>query len=198
MNQVLERCGHRNLTLNSTHAAFNLYVSLGFTKEAVVYQRQGEASLRLPTLPALEGELSELPSDRLEEITRLDSRAFGANRERLLRLLSEDASVWVLKRGSEIVGYSMKREFGNGHVIGPIVAKSDGDALHLAAVHLKDLAGQFVRVDTREETGAFAEFLRESGLGVYETVTTMSKGRHFLNRTNNEPWIYGLASHALG
>jgi len=67
MSQVLERCGHRDLCLNSTRAAYNLYVSLGFTKEAIVYMRQGEAPLRLPTLPALEGELSELASVVREE-----------------------------------------------------------------------------------------------------------------------------------
>jgi ubiquinone/menaquinone biosynthesis C-methylase UbiE len=36
-----------------------------------------------------------------------------------------------------------------------------------------------------------------SGLGIAETVTTMSKGRRFLNREDNGPWVYGLAGHAL-
>ena len=44
MDLVLERCGERNLSLNATHAAYNFYVSLGFTKEAIVYQRQGEVA----------------------------------------------------------------------------------------------------------------------------------------------------------
>jgi GNAT superfamily N-acetyltransferase len=197
MDQVFERCGNRNLSLNATHAAYSLYVSLGFTKEAIVYQRQGEVAPKLPALPALEGELSELSSDRLKEITALDTRAFGTNRERLLALLSEDASIYTLRRGGEIVGYSMRREFGRGHVIGPIVAKNDHDAIHLAAVHLKDLTGLFARVDTREKDGIFAEFLQQSRLGLVDTVTTMSKGRPFLNRENNEPWVYGLAGHAL-
>ena len=112
----------------------------------------------------------------LGEITALDTRAFGTNRERLLALLSEDASISTLRRSGEIVGYSMRREFGRGHVIGPIVAKNDHDAIHLAAVHLKDLTGRFARVDTREKDGIFAEFLQQSGLGIAETVTTMSKG----------------------
>jgi GNAT superfamily N-acetyltransferase len=197
MDQVLERCGDRNLSLNSTHAAYSLYVSLGFTKEAIVYQRQGEVTPKLPEVAALEGELSELSSDKLQEITALDTHAFGTNRERLLALLAQDASLCVLRRGSEIVGYSMRREFGRGQGIGPIVAKNDHDAIHLAAVHLKHLTGRFVRVDTREKDGIFAEFLQQSSLGVYETVTTMSKGRRFLNREENEPWVYGLAGHAL-
>jgi hypothetical protein len=102
-----------------------------------------------------------------------------------------------LSRGGEIVGYSMCREFGRGHTIGPTVARNDQDAVHLTAVHLKELAGRFARVDTREKDGAFAEFLQQSGLGIAETVTTMSKGRRFLNREDNGPWVYGLAGHAL-
>ncbi|RWD47980.1 GNAT family N-acetyltransferase [Mesorhizobium sp.] len=197
MEQVLEQCGERNLALNATHPAYPLYISLGFTSEAIDYMRQGQVVPQtLPPMPALDGELSDLPSDRLGDITALDARAFGTNRARLLALLSDDASIATLSRGGEVVGYSMCREFGRGHVIGPIVARSDQDAVHLTAVHLKKLAGRFARVDTRERDGVFAEFLQQSSLGVAETVTTMSKGRRFLNRESNGPWVYGLASHA--
>jgi GNAT superfamily N-acetyltransferase len=197
MEQVFERCGDRNLTLNSTHAAYHLYLSLGFTKEATVYQWQGELVSPPPPVPALAGELSSLSPANIGEIAALDERAFGTNREKLLTLLSEGASISVLRRGGEAVGFSMKREFGRGHVIGPIIASNDCDAIHLTAVHLKDLVGQFVRVDTREQMGLFADFLQQSRLGMTDTVTTMSKGRRFLNRKQNEPWVYGLAGHAL-
>jgi GNAT superfamily N-acetyltransferase len=198
MEQVLEQCGDRNLALNATHAAYALYVSLGFTSEAIVYMRQGEIPKTLPQMPPLDGELSELTGDRLKEITALDARAFGTNRSSMLALITEGASIATLSRGGEIVGYSLCRDFGRGHVIGPIVARSDQDAVCLAAVHLKKLAGRFARVDTRERDGAFAEFLEQAGLGVDDTVTTMSKGRRFLHRERNEPWVYGLAGHALG
>jgi GNAT superfamily N-acetyltransferase len=198
MDQVLEQCGNRNLALNATHSAYPLYVSLGFTSEAIVYMHQGEAAQTLPPMPALNGELSELPGDRLSEITALDARAFGTDRAELLALLAENAAIATLSRAGEVVGYSMCREFGRGHVIGPAVARNDQDAAHLTAVHLKKLAGRFTRVDTRERDGVFADFLEQSGLESAETVTTMSKGRRFLNRESNEPWVYGLAGHALG
>jgi GNAT superfamily N-acetyltransferase len=197
MDQIFEQCGDRNLSLNATHAAYPLYVSLGFTSEAIVYMRQGEAPQTLPAVPPLDGGLSDLPSDRLNEIAALDARAFGTDRAKVLALLAEDASIVTLSRGGEIVGYSMSREFGRGFVVGPTVARNDQDAVHLTAVHLKRLAGRFTRVDTRERDGVFAEFLQQSGLGVAETVTTMSKGRRFLNRVDNGPWVYGLAGHAL-
>jgi GNAT superfamily N-acetyltransferase len=197
MDQVLEQCAAHNLALNATHVAYPLYVSLGFTSEAIVNMRQEVAPQTLPPLPPLDSELSELPSDRLSEITALDARAFGSDRSRVLALLSANASISVLSRGGEIVGYSMRREFGRGFVIGPVVARNDHDAVHLTAVHLKKLAGRFTRVDTREKDGVFAEFLQQCGLGIAETVTTMSKGRRFLNREDTGPWVYGLAGHAL-
>lgn len=197
MEQVFERCGDRNLTLNSTDAAYHLYLSLGFTKEATVHQWQGEVVSPPPAVPALDGEMSSLPAENIQQIAALDERAFGTRRQKLLALLSEGASICVLLRGGEIVGYSMKREFGRGYVIGPIVASNDRDAIHLTAVHLKDLVGRLARVDTREQMGPFADFLQQSRLGMNDTVTTMSKGRRFLNRKENEPWVYGLAGHAL-
>ena len=48
MDQVLEQCGDRNLALNATHAAYPLYVSLGFTSEAIVYMHQGDGPTNTP------------------------------------------------------------------------------------------------------------------------------------------------------
>jgi GNAT superfamily N-acetyltransferase len=197
MEQIFERTGDRNLSLNSTDAAYHLYLSLGFTKEATVFQCQGDVVASVPVLPALDGELGPASAEDLEEIAALDKRAVGIDRHKLLALLSEDASICMLKRRGEIVGYSMNREFGRGRVIGPIVASNDCDAIHLTAVHLKNIVGHFARVDTRGQTGPFADFVQQSGLNVSDTVTTMSKGRRFLNRKDNEPWVYGLAGQAL-
>jgi GNAT superfamily N-acetyltransferase len=197
MEQIFERTGGRNLSLNSTDAAYHLYLSLGYTKEATVFQCQGDVVAKVPVLPVLDGELGPASAEDLEEIAALDERAVGINRHKLMALLSEDASICMLKRRGEIVGYSMNREFGRGRVIGPVVASNDGDAIHLTAVHLKNLVGRFARVDTRELTGPFADFIQQSGLNVSDTVTTMSKGRRFLNRKDSEPWVYGLAGHAL-
>lgn len=197
MDQVFERCGNRHFSLNSTRAAHGLYLSLGFKDEATVYMYQGEVVSTLLAVPALNGELSELTSDRLGEIATLDARAFGMDRQRVLELLAENASIFVLKRNGDIVGYSMKREFGRGHVVGPVVAANADDAIHLTAIHLESLRGRFARVDTREADGPYPDFLLQSGLLVAETVTTMSRGRPFLNRVEGEPWVYGLAGHAL-
>jgi GNAT superfamily N-acetyltransferase len=197
MDQVFAQCGNRNLSLNATRAAYGLYHSLGFIKEGVVHLYQGEVSPTLPALPPLVGRIDELAPDAVEDIVPLDTSAFGVNRERLLAILAEAASIRILRRDQTVVGYSMCREFGRGHVVGPIVACTEEDAINLAAVHIEPRRGCFVRVDTRSE-GPFADFLRRSGLSVHEDVTTMSKGRRFLNAKAGEPTVFGLAGHAVG
>lgn len=198
MEQVLARCGKSNLALNATHVAYPLYVSLGFSSEGVVNMRQGEVQATLPELPAITGDLVELPRDRLAELFPLDARAFGHDRSAMLAALADLSSILALWRDGEIVGYSMCREFGRGHQVGPTVAFSTADAAHLTAAHLQSLRGRFARVDTREKDGLFAEFLERCGLHIAETVTTMSKGRRFLNATNDGPRVFGLAGHAVG
>jgi GNAT superfamily N-acetyltransferase len=197
MDRVFEQCGGRDLALNATRAAHGLYLSLGFVDEASVHMHQGKLARDIPALPPVNGELSTPGADEFAEILSIDSQAFGRSRERLLTLLSENASICVLRRGGKVVGYSMRRDFGRGHVIGPVAAVNAEDALHLTAVHMKALRGRFVRVDTREADGPYATFLEQCGLSIAEVVTTMSKGRRFLNRQADQPWFYGLAGHAL-
>jgi ribosomal protein S18 acetylase RimI-like enzyme len=196
MERVFADCGNRHLSLNATRAAYGLYRSLDFVDEGIVDLRQGKVSLVLPPRSPLNGHLEDLAPASLAEIAALDIAAFGVDRMSLLALLAERASTYVLRRDGVVVGYSMCREFGQGHVIGPLVASNDDDAIHLAAVHLDAFGGSFMRVDTRSK-GAFAEFLQHSGLSVADTVTTMSKGRRFLNEKPGEPAVFGLAGHAL-
>ncbi|ASV88226.1 acetyltransferase family protein (plasmid) [Ochrobactrum quorumnocens] len=198
MKQVLERCKGRNLSLNATQAAYSLYLSLGFIDEATVYQHQGEVCHELPAIPRPKGELVALPAAELEKISELDCKAFGTNRMHLLQLISDTAEIYGLKRNDQIVGYSFCREFGRGKVLGPIVASNSEDAIQLTSVHLQKLRGKFARVDTREKDGTFADFIEQCRLSVFGTVTTMSKGKLFLHREANKPWIYGLSAHGWG
>lgn len=197
MERVLEHCGDHNLLLNATRAAYPMYLSLGFTSEGVVHMHQGEISASAPPVPDSDGVLYQLDRDKIGEISELDKNSFGSDRIKILTLLSENASIYVLRYGNNILGYSMCREFGRGYVIGPILARNDSDAIHLTSIHMQSLRGQFVRVDTRERDGAFVNFLEQSGLHIDETVITMSRGFRMPAHKASEPRVFGLAGHAL-
>ena len=102
----------------------------------------------------------------------------------------------VVERNGEVVGFALCRRFGRGHVVGPVVAASEEDALALVALHVAAHAGRFLRLDTREAEGPFRAYLEACGLSLFETGTAMSLGR---DRVPEGPAkIYGLASHSLG
>jgi hypothetical protein len=82
------------------------------------------------------------------------------------------------------------------------VARSDADAIAVVRPHAAEHAGAFLRLDTREQGGAFSDFLSRCGLPVYDIVTTMSFGGPWLPVAGRavapEPKTYALVSQALG
>ena len=219
MDHALRALPQQRLGLNSTRAAKRLYQSTGFAVEAPVHQCQGEAKLRPhPNKPPGGGVLRDLTAADLPQIVALDGAAFRANRSAWLQRLLEVSQGFVLERQGQIVAFALARRFGRGHVIGPVVASTDEDAIAVTRPHVARHQGQFLRLDTRHGSGPFAEFLQQSGLALFDTVTTMSlrapwpvgvsaalsdtsEGSQVAGseRTSDLPPItYGLASQALG
>jgi GNAT superfamily N-acetyltransferase len=177
MDHVLTQVPQCNLGLNATRAARRLYRSLDFTTEAVVSQCQGEAISAPPAETPPGAELRALDISDLAAIAALDKEAFGADRTALLSRILPSSSGFGLVRNGKIEAFSFCRRFGRGQV-------------------------KFLRLDTREKSGAFSDFLSRCGLSVFDTVTTMSRGRPWLavrdRHTAGTPKIYALAGHALG
>lgn len=202
MERILADCGDRRLVLNSTRAAYPLYVSLGFDPQATVFQCQGIVARGLLGVEPRSGtgeagEVAPLSPADLPDLMALDAAAFGAARPRLLSRIVGISDTVGLRRGGRWVGYAMGRPFGRGHVVGPVVADSDEDAVRLVAPLLAGLEGQFARVDTRQPEGAFRSFLQASGLHLFDTVRTLTRGAPLPKVEPGSPGIYGLAGHAL-
>ena len=202
MEHVLTQAGSRALGLNATRAARRLYLSLGFTSERTVYQHQGRAAMPAAAPPPAGATLRSIEPADLTELAALDRRAYGANRSALLaRLLDVSRGVALLRQG-RIRAFALCRRFGRGHVVGPVVAETDDDAVAVTRPHVADHAGRFLRLDTRQQEGAFTEFLARSRLPIYDTVTSMSRGRPWAaangNPTEKQPIIYALVNQAVG
>ncbi|MBT9371273.1 GNAT family N-acetyltransferase [Rhizobium sp. CSW-27] len=208
MEHVLRDLGDRRIGLNATRQARQLYKSLGFTREATVYQCQGEATVPAAGTPLFEGEVVELTDALWQELPALDRRAFGADRRRTLQQLRQLSCGTGLVRHGRLVAYALCRPFGRGHVVGPIVASGDADAVAVLRPHVERHAGSFLRTDTRQQAGLFSEFLPSCGMLVYDTVTSMSLHGPWLARREahdgagdegegDRPIVYGLATQAL-
>jgi GNAT superfamily N-acetyltransferase len=208
---VLAAAGDRPIGLNATRAATRLYHGLGFRAERPVFQHQGEVGpapgdggLASGTLPAgamPQGTLSRdaEPAD-LPALVALDAAAFGAARPAVLRRLLALSQGRVLVRDGRVEAFALRRPFGRGAVIGPVVASADADAIAVTRPLLAPAEGGFLRLDTRQAEGDFPSFLSRRGLALHDRVETMSRGGPWLRpgRPGAAPTTYALASQALG
>lgn len=199
MSEAMRRNADRRLALTATRVARRLYRSLDFVYERPIHQCQGEA-LAPPDLPLPDGAtIRPVGPDDLGAVVALDRSATGMDRAPMLTRLLDEAEGTMLIRDGQPAAFALCRRFGRGHVIGPVVAASDGDAIAVAAPHAAAHVGQFLRCDTPEAEGDFFAFLMRCGLADHDIVTSMGIGREpYRGVRPDGPRRYALASQALG
>lgn len=197
MDMVFAQTGTRDLRLNSTRAGYRLYRSLGFEPIGRIFQHQGRAMTLEADAEPIEGTMLRpaTPAD-LAIVARLDTQACGADRTAAIAALLAVSVGIVAERGGQPVGFSLCRPFGRGHVVGPIVAQDDAVAIALTRPHVAVHEGEFLRVDTAQENGAFGAYLEASGLTMYDTVTPMIRGA--AHAGTGPVRTFGLVNQALG
>ncbi|CAH0128420.1 hypothetical protein SRABI05_01117 [Agrobacterium fabrum] len=165
-----------SLRINATDESRRLFARLGFTGETEkVHLFRGKAQRPAEMPPGRKQKIELLSEDHLIDVADMDRAAFGISRRRiLLRLLKEKTGYGLFEAG-RLVAFAFRRAAGRGHIIGPVVAVEEMDAIMLVSRHFADLEDQLARLDAVRDSGAFSDFLAQSGLVVIETLTTMSK-----------------------
>ena len=202
MKRIFDKIPGRDLRLNATRAARRLYLSLDFQPEKTVYQCQGIA--RVPTtrsLAEVPADIRSLDARDIPAAIALDAAGFGVRRAALIEKLFAHSVGYGLFKGDTLTAFALCRPFGRGHVVGPVVAESDADAVAIVRPHVADHSGSFLRIDTHMDNGEFAAFLSHSGMPVFDTVLTMSLGKRlsdFFVGGTATPMTFALASQTLG
>lgn len=191
MHHILGLVEPRGKVLNATKAAYRLYLSLGFTPYKTVYQHNNIVK----SLPEVSSAARSADEADRSAIIALDAAAYGADRAPVFERLFPISEGTVIERAGQVVGFALCREFGRGHQIGPVVAETEEDAIALIRPHVAAHQGNFVRMDTRAEEGPLRRFLVDTGIGLYDTVTTMTLGDVPAPDTVT---TYGLVNQALG
>ncbi len=202
MKRVFEKVPGRDLRLNATRAAKRLYLSLDFRPEMTVYQCQGIARIEAMARPAnTQGDVRILDARDIPAAIELDAAGFGVRRATLIERLFAYSVGYGLFKDDKLNAFALCRPFGRGHVVGPVVAENDADAVAIVRPHVTDHSGSFLRIDTHMDNGEFAAFLSHSGMPVFDTVLTMSMGKRLTDFGVGgaiTPITYALASQTLG
>ncbi|KXV16792.1 GCN5 family acetyltransferase [Caballeronia megalochromosomata] len=179
MELLLEALGHRVTVLHATPAGEPLYAKLGFQRIGAIHQHQS-ADFTVPRVDLPQGErLRAIEPGDTQAIVDLATRASGFDRSALLPALLNVARGTVLERDGALLGFSLIREFGRGHAIGPVVAVATDQqhvrrAQALVAHELAQNEGTFTRIDTPDESGLL-DWLEGIGLTRVDTVIRMAR-----------------------
>lgn len=195
---LIEEAIRRNplprLALTATRQSLRLHRELGFSFEERVTQRQGAARVVDVDTNGVRRDFRDL-----DALAALDLRACGHDRRQILAALLDIGEATVLFERGEPVAFALCRAFGRGHVVGPVVAATDAQAIAVVAPHVAAHAGSFLRLDTPMLEGAFADFLDASGLALYDRVTSMGlTGPSHAPQDPLGPRRYGLVSQTTG
>jgi GNAT superfamily N-acetyltransferase len=193
MQWLFDRAGDRVLQLNATSAGLRLYRSEGFREIGRIHQHQGLVQ-PLPAVAAA-GRVRPISGEDWPRMRELDRQACGAERSAALDGLAIRSVGYGYEVSGELLGFSLCRPFGRGHVVGPIIAPDEDAAVALLQPHLEEQAGRFLRVDTPDD-GAFADQLAAAGLARVDTVVTMRRGNRPVPSASAR--IFGLINQALG
>ncbi len=196
LRRVMNDCPDIDLRLSATRQGYRLYKEAGFVPLGTIWQHQGVTRQihRPAPVPGLDLRPME-PADATQ-IRALDTHAYGAARDDTMAALLHLSDGMVVESGDEIRGFALRRRFGRGWVIGPLVAETESMAMMLAAPLIQRSQGDFVRLDTPAECEEFGAFLSAAGMGVHDTVTEMYLGNQ--RRSLSGPRMFGLAAHSLG
>ncbi len=157
-----------SLRLNATDESRRLFAGLGFageTEKVHLFRGKAQCPAEMPP-PGRKQKIEPLSEDHLADVVDMDRAAFGISRRRVLSRLLREKTGYGLFEAGRLVAFAFRRAAGRGHIVGPVVAVEETDAIALVRRHFADLEAQLVRLDAVRDSGSFSDFLAQSGLAV--------------------------------
>ncbi len=192
---MIERLDGVTVILNATDEGRPLYSKLGFTELGTICQHHAIAPAQ-PLVELRQGErVRPMGAADAHVLKEMYTSAMGMDRAALLETLFAESSTVVLCHEHRQTGFAMKRRFGRGWVIGPVVAPDAAGARALIAHWIGTLTGSFCRIDVPEATG-LGPWLEDVGLPEADRVTRMALGPAPV--PGEDATLFGLAAQALG
>ncbi|WP_456268866.1 GNAT family N-acetyltransferase [Kushneria sp. AK178] len=187
MTRLMALAGDRTQFLVATVAGAPLYQKLGFMPCNTVCQYQGVVTAAPPMADSVAG-LRPLAAHDLNAAVALspDNPVHAA-------AVHQATDGAVIERDGQLVGLALRRPFGRGDQIGPVMAETPEQARTLVSSLLARAEGAFVRLDLVDPEDD--EGLREAGLVCVDRVVRMRCGP----AVDTGPLTrFGLITQAMG
>jgi len=208
LRRALGELAHCGLTplLDATPAGRAVYVREGFHDTwGFTRYRRGPRQATAPERPAASRPGSSRPTAEIRAIARgdwpaivaLDTPAFGATREHLLRALAERLPQAALLAETEgrISGYVLGRDGREACQIGPLIARDSDTAHRLFAAALAQLPGPLY-IDLTDRFSVLQPGLHTAGFKVQRPFTRMVHGESAV--PGNAANVIAVAGPELG
>ena len=195
MREVLDRLAGSAVVLVATTAGAPLYRKLGFQDSSLISQHQGVVVPQNPEVAEVSGKVRVGRAPDLDRLVELDRQATGVARPRVIETLLRGSHAVVLEEGERPAGFAIRRRFGRGDTIGPVVARNLMEAKALIDALLHDRAGRFVRADVPLSAN-LSPWLAERGMANVSEVLTMVLGEAPAPMATTK--TFALVSQALG
>lgn len=194
MQTLIEQSPTPALFLNATEEGAPLYRKYGFIDAGCVVQWQGICRGVEPHY--LIDEVEPLASADCAEVRQMLQRARGIDPDTLIWAMERSQERLIgLRREGVLQGVASLRRFGRGWVIGPVIGRSEADAMQLIEALAVDLDGEFLRVDIPEPAG-LEPLLQRLGLSPVDRVKLMYRGDQ--PSLSGEEKLFALFSQATG
>lgn len=187
MNRLMALAGSRTQLLVATVAGAPLYQKLGFTPCNTVCQYQGTVAPITSTDEAVNG-LRPLAEHDLDAAVALspDNPVHAA-------AVRQATDGTVIERDGQLVGLALRRPFGRGEQIGPVMAETPEQARALVTSLLARAEGAFMRLDLVDPDND--DWLSAAGLACVDRVVRMRRGP----AVEEGPLVrFGLITQAMG
>lgn len=181
-----------------TGVAEDLYESFGFRRTGNIQQCQGivvEGSIHVAPTNV---QIRKAVEAYYETLVRLDEKATGLKREPFIKALLAAGATLVSVENDNVVGFSICRPFGCGHLVGPVIGVNQHHARALIAPWLAAYSGKFLCIDVPADSH-LAKWLDMRNLKNFDYLATMMRpGTRVEPPYHKRPLLFGLASQSLG
>ncbi len=193
-DQILKKLENfESVKLDATPAGYPVYLKSGFRDEMTIY-RMTNASCGTVSDVRGNSEPEMIMKKDLQGLIKYDEGIFGVNRAYILESIFNNYPLksFMIRRNDSFAGYILGRDGVRYNYVGPVLARSDEDAIMLIRKALLSLSSKPAALDILGDKTELAEWLQSIGFTTQRSFVRMYyKSNRYCGIVKNQYLISG-------